>query len=243
MPPRCRKRPERPWRHGRRLDPPEPCAAQRRRRRPRTPRSPARHGPLTRTRRFGSRAPHCRTPPRGGCLAPGAPLQPAAGNSDGLSPAATCQAPRGFQVARARPKEEGSTTSSTTQATLTSSHPRWPASRPTPSPNPAVDPLAHTVDVSSSPHYPILRTACHGRVARRVRPLSSRFAAGFSSEPLVHRAAQGMRMQCPDQPVEGRPSARPDQRRPLFGRAVEPSRAPSGPARPLHPRRAWRAFA
>ena len=154
MPPRCRKRPERPWRHGRRLDPPEPCAAQRRRRRPRTPRSPARHGPLTRTRRFGSRAPHCRTPPRGGCLAPGAPLQPAAGNSDGLSPAATCQAPRGFQVARARPKEEGSTTSSTTQATLTSSHPRWPASRPTPSPNPAVDPLAHTVDVSSSPHYP-----------------------------------------------------------------------------------------
>ena len=158
MPPRCRERTERPWRHGRRLDPPEPCAAQRRRRRARTPRSPARHGSLTRTRRFGSRAPHCRTPPRGGCLAPGAPLQPAAGNSDGLSPAATCQAPRGFQVARARPKEEGSTTSSTTQATLTSSHPRWPASRPTPSPNPAVDPLAHTVDVSSSPHYPVFRT-------------------------------------------------------------------------------------
>lgn len=99
----------------RRLDPPEPCAVQRRRCRARTPRSPARHGPLTRKRRFGSRAPHCRTPPRGGCLAPGAPLQPAAGNPDGLSPAATCQAPRGFQVARARPKEEGSTTSPTTQ--------------------------------------------------------------------------------------------------------------------------------
>ena len=170
MPPWCRKRPERPWRHGRRLDPPEPCAAQRRRRRARTPRSPARHGPLTRTRRFGSRAPHCRTPPRGGCLAPGAPLQPAAGNSDGLSPAATCQAPRGFQVARARPKEEGSTTSSTTQATLTSSHPRWPASRPTPSPNPAVDPLAHTVDVSSSPHYPGLGDLHRGAVEVHEHP-------------------------------------------------------------------------
>ncbi len=37
------------------------------------------------------------------------------------------------------------------------------------------------------------------RVARRVRPLSSDSAARLSSELLVHRAAQGMRMQCTDQ--------------------------------------------
>jgi hypothetical protein len=41
-------------------------------------------------------------------------------------------------------------------------------------------------------------------VARRVRLLSCGFAAGFSSELLVHRAAQGMRMQRPDQPIFGR---------------------------------------
>jgi hypothetical protein len=50
----------------------------------------------------------------------------------------------------------------------------------------------------------MLRRACHGRVARRVRPLSSRFVAGFSLEPPVHRAAQGIRMQCTDQPNIGR---------------------------------------
>jgi hypothetical protein len=42
-------------------------------------------------------------------------------------------------------------------------------------------------------------TARHGRVARRVRLLSSGFAAGFSLELLVHRAAQGMRTHSPDQ--------------------------------------------
>jgi len=41
-------------------------------------------------------------------------------------------------------------------------------------------------------------------VARRVRPLSCRFAVSFSLELLVHRAAQGMRMQCTDQPKIGR---------------------------------------
>jgi len=44
-----------------------------------------------------------------------------------------------------------------------------------------------------------LRRACHGRVARRVWPLSCGFAAGFSVELLAHSAAQGMRTQCPDQ--------------------------------------------
>ena len=49
-----------------------------------------------------------------------------------------------------------------------------------------------------------LHRACHGRVARRVRPLSCQFAAGFSSELMVPSAAHGMRTQRPDQPIFGR---------------------------------------
>ena len=75
----------------------------------------------------------------------------------------------------------------------------------------------------------ILRRACHGRVARRVRPRSSGFAAGFSSEPLAHRAARGMPMQ------------RPDQSRAAQSRAasllVLRGRTASPPARELSPTR------
>jgi len=50
----------------------------------------------------------------------------------------------------------------------------------------------------SGPCQRCLRTRMQG-VRGEMWPVSCGFAAGFSSGLLVHRAAQGMRMRCPDQ--------------------------------------------